>query len=92
MDFEIGVLLFHCTPYGKADFDIQCSIEALFNALSNRLDKEEMRKGFEQEAYSCLENEEEFLKSSIEDEEEIEEIDPEAVTKLFEETYKDFAS
>lgn len=88
MDYEIGVLLFHCTEHGREDFNIQSSVESLFNALSNRLDKEEIKRGFKQEAHNYLENEEEFLKSN--DEEESEEINVEAVEKLFEETFEEY--
>lgn len=87
-DFEIGVLLFHCSKYGRADSNIQNCVSKLFNALSSKLNKEEVEKGFKREAYNYLENEEEFLK--LDSTENVLEIDSEAVTKLFEEMYGNF--
>lgn len=50
MGYEIGVLLYHCTRYGRADFDIQGCLESILNAISSTLDIKEVEQGFTSEA------------------------------------------
>lgn len=93
LDYEIGILLYHCTSLGKADFDIQGCVQGLFNALSNKLSKQEIRYGFVAEAqnenayelYSTVEITDEY--GEIDEEEAI---DPEKIDALFEETYLEY--
>lgn len=76
MSYEIGVLLYHCTEYGHADFDIQGCVEALLNALSNRVDVKEAKRGFIAEVsnYWDEENEDKMINAEA----------------LFVETWNDF--
>lgn len=59
MGYEIGVLLFHCTEHGRADFDIQGCVEGLLNGVSGKLDIREVKHGFISEAQNYWDEEDE---------------------------------
>lgn len=79
MDYELGVLLFHCTEHGHADFNIQGCVEGLLNGitLTRKLDTREVKHGFVSEAQNYWDEEDE---------------DAPCFYELFKETWNSFVS
>lgn len=65
MGYNMGVLLFHCTEYGRADFDIQGVAEGLICGIANRISKKDVEYGFMSEAENYFDLEDEDRKEEF---------------------------